>query len=73
MLASRRLEAKDRGVEVTAVLDKRQRTEKYSAATFLHNEGMLVYIDAKFAITTNAIMLIDGATIISIHTVRQRR
>ena len=59
------VEAKERGVEVTAVLDKSQRTEKYSSATFLHNQGVPVFIDAKHAIAHNKIILIDGTTILT--------
>ena len=59
------VEAKGRGVEVTAVLDKTQRTEKYSSATFLHNADVPVFIDAKHAIAHNKIILIDGRTILT--------
>jgi phosphatidylserine/phosphatidylglycerophosphate/cardiolipin synthase-like enzyme len=59
------VEAKRRGVEVVVVLDKSQRTEKYSSATFLHNEGVPVWIDAKHAIAHNKIILIDGAVVIT--------
>ncbi len=55
--------AHKRGVVVTAVLDKSQRTEKYSSATFLKNAGVPVSIDDKHAIAHNKIILIDGRTI----------
>ena len=54
-----------RGVDIVAVLDKSQRTEKYSGATFLLNEGIPTLIDAKHAIAHNKIILIDGRTIIT--------
>lgn len=59
------VEAKRRGVDVVAVLDKSQRTEKYSSATFLHNEGVPVFIDAQHAIAHNEIILIDDRVLIT--------
>ena len=41
------------------ILDKSQRTEKYSSADFLHNMGIPVRIDAKHAIAHNKIMVIE--------------
>lgn len=64
-IAKALVEARKRGVDVQAVLDRSQRTEKYSSATFLRNEGIAVYIDAKHAIAHNKIILIDGQTIIT--------
>jgi phosphatidylserine/phosphatidylglycerophosphate/cardiolipin synthase-like enzyme len=55
-----------RGVRVRVVLDKSQRGERYTSATFLHNHGVPVRIDAKHAIAHNKVILIDGgATIIT--------
>ena len=56
---------KTRGVHVEAILDKSQRTERYSSATFLSNAGIPTYIDDKHAIAHNKIMIIDGATLIT--------
>lgn len=42
-----------RGVKVEAILDKSQRTKKYSGATFLANAGIPVFIDAAHAIAHN--------------------
>ena len=57
--------AQARGVRVRAVLDKSQRTERYSSATFLSNHQVPVYIDAQHAIAHNKIMIIDGQTLIT--------
>ena len=57
--------ARARGVTVRAVLDKSQRTEKYSSATFLNNHQVPVYIDDKHAIAHNKIILVDGQTLIT--------
>jgi phosphatidylserine/phosphatidylglycerophosphate/cardiolipin synthase-like enzyme len=59
------VDANKRGVQVTAILGKSQRTEKYSSATFLQNQNVPVFIDAKHAIAHNKIILIDGKTIIT--------
>lgn len=59
------IDAKKRGVKVEAVLDKSNRTEKYSAATFLKNQGCDVLIDAKHAIAHNKIIIIDEKVIIT--------
>jgi phosphatidylserine/phosphatidylglycerophosphate/cardiolipin synthase-like enzyme len=50
---------------VQVVLDKSQRTEKYSEADFLVNVGIPTKIDAQHAIAHNKIMIIDGATVIT--------
>jgi phosphatidylserine/phosphatidylglycerophosphate/cardiolipin synthase-like enzyme len=59
------IDAKKRGVTVEAVLDKSNRTDKYSAATFLKNQGCDVLIDAKHAIAHNKIMIIDDKVILT--------
>ncbi len=64
-IAKALVDAHKRGVRVTAILDKSQRTQKYSSATFLNNSGIPTYIDAKHAIAHNKIMIIDGATLIT--------
>lgn len=57
------VDAKKRGVDVQAVLDKSNRTAKYSGATFLDNEGIPVRIATKYAIMHNKFLVIDGATV----------
>jgi len=59
------IQAKKRGVKIIAVLDKSNRTQKYSAATFLKNMGIPVFIDDKHAIAHNKIMIIDNRTVIT--------
>jgi phosphatidylserine/phosphatidylglycerophosphate/cardiolipin synthase-like enzyme len=51
--------ARGRGVRVEAVLDKSQRREKYSGATFLLNAGIPVLIDERPAIAHNKVIVID--------------
>ncbi len=64
-IAKALLEAHKRGARVEVVLDKSQRTEKYSEADFLVNVGIPVRIDAQHAIAHNKVMVIDGATVIT--------
>ena len=47
------------------ILDKSQRTEKYSSADFVAHAGIPTFIDAKHAIAHNKIMVIDGRTILT--------
>jgi phosphatidylserine/phosphatidylglycerophosphate/cardiolipin synthase-like enzyme len=64
-IAKALLDAKKRGISIIAVLDKSQRMERYSAATFLVNAGILVYIDDKHAIAHDKIIIIDRCTLIT--------
>jgi len=57
--------AKKRGVDVRVILDKSQRTERYSGASFLANEGVPVSIDAAHRIAHNKVMVIDGQQVIT--------
>jgi phosphatidylserine/phosphatidylglycerophosphate/cardiolipin synthase-like enzyme len=52
-------------VKIQVILDKSQRTDKYSSATFLHNAGIPTWIDAAHAIAHNKVMVIDGAVVIT--------
>ena len=47
------------------ILDKSQRTDQYSSATFLFNAGIPTKIDAQHAIAHNKVMIIGGATVIT--------
>jgi len=46
-IAKALVDAYKRGVKVQAILDKSQRSEKYTSATFLTNAGIPTFIDAK--------------------------
>ncbi len=59
------VDAHRRGIDAQAVLDKSQRTARYSGADFLANSGVPVMIDAAHAIAHNKVMVIDGATVIT--------
>jgi phosphatidylserine/phosphatidylglycerophosphate/cardiolipin synthase-like enzyme len=64
-IAKALLDAHKRGVQVQVILDKSQRTEKYSSADFLANQGVPTMIDANHAISHNKVMIIDGETVIT--------
>ena len=58
------LNAHKRGVKVEVILDKSQRTKKYSSATFLFNAGIPKKIDGRHAIAHNKVIITDGSTVI---------
>jgi len=64
-IAKALVDAKKRGVKVQVILDKSQRTERYSSADFVQRAGIPTFIDAKHAIAHNKIMVIDGKTILT--------
>jgi len=64
-IAKALLNAHKRGVKVEAVLDKSQRRERYTSATFLSNAGIPTYIDDRHAIAHNKVMIIDGGIVIT--------
>src|SRR5712671_6727561 len=57
--------AKKRGVQIQVILDKSQRTEKYSSADFLAHAGVKTSIDTQHAIAHNKVMILDGQTVIT--------
>jgi len=57
--------AHDRGVDVKAILDKSQRTERYSGMTFLVHAGIPTWIDPVHPIAHNKVMVIDGHTVVT--------
>jgi phosphatidylserine/phosphatidylglycerophosphate/cardiolipin synthase-like enzyme len=63
-IAKALVDAKKRGVRVEAILDKSNRTDKYSAADFLANSGIPTRIDAQHAIAHNKVIVIDAQTVI---------
>jgi phosphatidylserine/phosphatidylglycerophosphate/cardiolipin synthase-like enzyme len=64
-IAKALVDAEKRGVNVRVILDKSQRTERYTEADFLLHAGVPTWIDAKHAIAHNKIMVIDGKTILT--------
>ena len=59
------VDAHKRGVRVEVILDKSQRTEKYSAADFLAHAGIPTRIDPQHKLAHNSIMVIDAGVVIT--------
>lgn len=64
-IAKALVDAHKRGVDVRVILDKSQRSERYSSLMFLRNAGIPVWIDARVAIAHNKVMVLDGETVIT--------
>jgi phosphatidylserine/phosphatidylglycerophosphate/cardiolipin synthase-like enzyme len=52
-----------RGVDVKVVVDKSQATARYTAATFLANQGVPVRADYRYAIMHDKFIVVDGETV----------
>lgn len=59
------VEAQKRGVDVFVLLDKSNKTDKYSVADLLDHFQVDTYIDDKHAIAHNKVMIIDKETVIT--------
>jgi phosphatidylserine/phosphatidylglycerophosphate/cardiolipin synthase-like enzyme len=64
-IATHLVAAKKRGVKVNVILDKSQKTQRYSAFRFLVNQHIPCWIDYKPAIAHNKIMIIDEKEVIT--------
>jgi len=64
-IAKALVDAHKRGVNVTVILDKSQRTERYSEADFFLHADIPTFIDARHNIAHNKIMVIDGHKILT--------
>jgi phosphatidylserine/phosphatidylglycerophosphate/cardiolipin synthase-like enzyme len=56
-IAKALVDAHKRGVRIQVILDKSQKTEKYSSADFVAHAGIPTFIDSKHAIAHNKIMV----------------
>ncbi|CND40788.1 endonuclease [Yersinia pseudotuberculosis] len=57
------LAAKRRGVSVRVLADKQSASDRYSAVTFLANQGVSVRLNGRYAIQHSKFALIDGETV----------
>jgi phosphatidylserine/phosphatidylglycerophosphate/cardiolipin synthase-like enzyme len=64
-IAAALVEAARRGVLIEVVLDKSNKTGRYSAADFVAHAGIPTWLDEKHAIAHNKVMIIDGTTVIT--------
>lgn len=62
-IAKALVEAHKRDVDVQVVLDKSQKSERYTSATFIANAGIPIRIDSKHAIAHNKVIIVDGHTV----------
>lgn len=58
-------EAKQRGIDIRVILDKSQRTEKYTGASFLKHAGIPVVIDEQPAIAHSKIFVFDQQSVLT--------
>jgi phosphatidylserine/phosphatidylglycerophosphate/cardiolipin synthase-like enzyme len=64
-IAKAMADASRRGIRVVAVLDKSQRSERYTSATYLSNAQIPTFIDTAHAIAHNKVIIIDGTTVVT--------
>lgn len=64
-IAKALVDAKRRGVNVRVIIDKSQKSLKYSIVTYLTNAGVPVHIDRGFSIAHSKIMIVDRIDVIT--------
>jgi phosphatidylserine/phosphatidylglycerophosphate/cardiolipin synthase-like enzyme len=52
-----------RGVDVRVVLDRSQATQKYSSATYFHNRGVALWINARYPVMHHKFLVVDADTV----------
>ncbi|VFP80052.1 PLD-like domain-containing protein (plasmid) [Candidatus Erwinia haradaeae] len=57
------IEAKNRGVNIRLVADRKSNSSKYTAVTYLINKNVSVRLNEKYAIMHNKFMIIDGISV----------
>jgi phosphatidylserine/phosphatidylglycerophosphate/cardiolipin synthase-like enzyme len=62
-IAEALLDAHKRDVDVRVVVDKSNATARYTAATFLANEGVPVRVDYRYAIMHDKFLVVDNETV----------
>jgi phosphatidylserine/phosphatidylglycerophosphate/cardiolipin synthase-like enzyme len=62
-IAAAVVEAHRRGLDVQVLLDKSQRSEKYSSAEYLARAGVPVFVDDAHAIAHNKVIILDDAAV----------
>ena len=64
-IAKALVDAHKRGVHVEVILDKSQRSEKYTSADFVAHAGIPTSIDAKHAIAHNKVIIVDEMVVVT--------
>ncbi len=57
------IEAHKRGVKVSVIIDKSDRSEGMTPGVEMSNAGLHVYVDGKHAAADNRVIIIDGKTV----------
>ena len=56
-------QAHARGLDVRVLLDGSQATHRYSSATYFHNQGVPLWINARYPVMHHKVLLIDADTV----------
>lgn len=56
-------QAHARGVDVRVVLDRSQATQKYASATYFHNHGVPLWINARYPVMHHKFLIVDAETV----------
>ncbi len=64
-IAKALVDAHKRGIKTEIILDKSNRSKKYSAGDFTAHMGILTHIDSAHSIAHNKIMILDKETVIT--------
>ena len=56
-------EAHERKVDVRVLLDRSQVTQRYSSATFFHNRGVPLWINARYPVMHHKFLVVDAGTV----------
>jgi phosphatidylserine/phosphatidylglycerophosphate/cardiolipin synthase-like enzyme len=64
-IAKALVDAKGRGVNIEIILDKSQRSERYSSADFVAHAGIPTFIDAVHAIAHNKVIIVDDEVVVT--------
>jgi len=64
-IAEALVKVRRRGIHIEVILDKSQKSEKYSSADFLAHAGIKVTIDSEHRIAHDKVMIIDGSVVIT--------
>jgi phosphatidylserine/phosphatidylglycerophosphate/cardiolipin synthase-like enzyme len=65
LIADALVDAAEHGIDVTVILDDKQKKQRYSKWRRLKKGGVSVHFDSEHATANNKIMLIDNTTIIT--------
>lgn len=62
-IANALISAKKRGVTIRVMADKKSNSRRYTAVTYLANQGISVRLNEKYSIMHNKFIIVDGKTV----------